>query len=270
MSNLINKKPILTSSIITIALSILLLTSGCDILLPAAPLPATPTPTQTLTPTPTIDWFPATTTPTPVPIINTPTPQTTIADQREGITEILIDDNFSDESLWTTSQTESGNVVFGDENLTLAASRQNAYLFSRSQHVLGDSFYLEITLQTSLCQASDQFGILFWHRSQNDYYQILFNCSGQYRLELIQEGKNIIIHDWETAAQMHPSHPATNQVGIWVYQGQFQLYVNDTFQFEERIAQDRNGHLGVFARTIEGDAITIRFSELQVFKVDPE
>jgi hypothetical protein len=48
------------------------------------------------------------------------------------------------------------------------------------------------------------------------------------------------------------------------------LFVNDVFQFEERIAQDRTGSLGVFAKTVEGNAMTIRFSDLQIFRVDPD
>ncbi len=249
-------------------LSVLFLTSGCDILLPAPPLPTTATPTQTMTPTPTIDWFPATATSTQIQMTS-PTPQPTIDDPREGITEVLVEDDFTDKSLWTTPQTQSGNIVYGAANLTLAAANPTAYLFSLSQHDLGRNVYLEITLEISLCQPLDQFGIVFWRLSQGNYYQIVFNCTGQYRLELVQGGQTVVIHDWETATQMQPSHPATNRVGLWIYQGQFQLFINDVFQVEERIAQDRTGQLGVFTRTIEGDAMTVRFSDLQIFRIDP-
>jgi len=269
MSKFIGKKHALHLVIVILILSTLFLTSGCDILLPAPPLPATATATQTLTPTPTIDWFPATATSTFIPIASQ-TPQPTIADSREGITEVLIDDDFTDESLWTTSQTGSGNIVYGTENLTLAVANPNAHLFSVSQHELSKNFYLEMTFQTSFCEPLDQFGIIFWQQSEGNYYQIVFSCAGEYRLELVQGGRSAVIRGWETATQMQPSHPATNRVGLWVYQGQFQLYINDTFQFEERIAKDRIGFLGVFARTVDGDAMTVRFSELQIFRVNPE
>jgi len=269
MSNFINKLSLLQNITIAFMLSSLLITSGCDILLPAGPLPATATPTPTLTPTPTIDWFPPTPTPTLVTIAS-PTPEPTRSDQREGITEMLIEDHFTDESLWTAPQSESGNAAFGADNLTLAVAKQNSYVFSLSRHDLRSNFYLEITIQTSLCQPEDQFGIMFWHQSTGNTYQILFNCSGEYRLELLQGGQAAVIHDWETASQMQPSHPATNRIGMWVYQGRFQLYINNAFQFEEQITQDRSGNLGVFARTISGNAMTIRFSELQIFRVESD
>jgi hypothetical protein len=172
--------------------------------------------------------------------------------------------------MWTTPQTGSGNIVFGTGNLTLAVANPKATLFSLSQHDLNRNFYLEITVETSLCQPMDEFGIVFWRQSLGDHYQIVFTCTGQYKLEVVQGGQSVVIHDWETATQMQPSHPATNRVGLWVYEGQLQLFVNDVFQFEERIAQDRTGSLGVFAKTVEGNAMTIRFSDLQIFRVDPD
>lgn len=248
-------------------LSGLLLTSGCDLLLPAATLPPTGTPTQTQTPTPTIDWFPATPTST-LPSAASPTPQPTIADQYESVSDLILQDDFTDDRLWTIPQTESGNAAFGDGNLTLAVAMQNAYLFSNSQHTLNSDFYLEIAIQTSLCQPADQFGIIFWRQSQSDYYQLSFDCSGQYRLELVQGGQSVVLRNWESASQMQPSYPAVNRVGLWVSQGQFRLYINDTFQFEESISRERTGDLSVFARTIAGDALTVRFSDLKIYKID--
>jgi hypothetical protein len=48
------------------------------------------------------------------------------------------------------------------------------------------------------------------------------------------------------------------------------LYIDDVFQFEERISRDQNGGLGLFARTIEGNAMTIRFSDLQIYQVNTQ
>ena len=267
MSNLFRKAFAATAAAGIILLSTLLLTSGCDLVIPAETLSPTETPTQTLTSTPTIDWFPVTPTSTLLAAAS-PTPQPTLADQYEDVTELRLQDDFTDERLWTLPQTESGNAAFGDQNLALAVAKPDAYLFSYSQHSLNSNFYLEITIQTSLCQPSDQFGIIFLRQSQTSYYQLSFDCGGQHRLELIQDGQSIVLHNWESATQMQPGYPATNRVGIWVRQGLFRLYINDAFQFEDSIAQDRSGDLGVFARTVNGEAMTVRFSDLKIYKVE--
>ena len=269
MNKTFSKNPVVHILILIFLFNAFLMTSGCNILLPAGPLPPTPTSTQTLIPTPTIDWFPATPTPTQA-VAASPTPQPTVGDQRNGVAELLIDDDFTDTDLWTTPQSESGNVVYGADNLTLAVAKQGGYLFSLSQYNLRNNFYLEITLQTTLCQPEDQIGIVFWRQSEGDHYQILFNCAGQYRLDLVQGGQVVVVHNWESATQMQPGFPATNLIGIWISQGQFQLYINNTFQFMEQIAQNREGKLGLFARTITGSAMTVRFSKLQIFRVTPE
>jgi hypothetical protein len=250
-------------------LGIVFFSAGCDILLPAGPLPPTATPTTTLTPTPTIDWFPATPTPTLIPIPS-PTPQATLPDTREGVTELLISDDFSDPTRWTAPSAASGNVAFGNEDLALAPAQQDAYLFSLSPHTLSANFYLELTFETTLCQQEDQFGVVFWRQSQSDYYRLALSCEGQYRLELVQSGVSVVVHDWENASHAEPGAPATNRVGLWVYQGLFQLYINDAFQFEERVAQERSGELGVFARTVTSSAMTVRVSDLQIYRVSME
>ncbi len=241
--------------------------SACNILQPAQPIAPTATPTQTPTATATIDWFPSS--PTPTLALNpTSTLQPTPAVHREGIGQQLIDDDFSDASLWTTPQSPLGNVAFGTQNLTLAIARENTPLVSVSQHVLPGNFYLEITLQTTLCQPEDQFGLIFWRESEGDYYRLLMNCAGQYRLELAQGGQHIVVYDWDFATSIQPGAPANNRFGLYVRQGDFLLFVNDTFQFQKRVAQDRIGNLGLFARTVSGSAMTVRFSELQVFTVE--
>lgn len=248
-------------------LTALLALSGCDFLPTEATITPTLTATQTETPTPTIDWFPATPTST-MQTLPSPTPQPTLADLREGVTQRLIDDNFTDERLWETQQSSFGNVAFGIENLTLAVASPETGLTSFSQHVLGEDFYLELTIQASLCQPDDQVGVLFWRQSDSDYYRILIDCAGQVRLDLIQDGQTIVVNDWESGVRVQPGAPAINRLGVWVSRGQFQLYINDTFQFERRVADNRSGGLGVFARTISGSAMTVRFSDLQVYQVE--
>jgi hypothetical protein len=245
----------------------LLIAAGCGFLTPPEPLPPTATSTPTPLPSPTIDWFPNTPTPTAVPIAS-PTPQPTREGELSGITALLVDDNFTDESLWLTPQSELGNAAFGTQNLSLAVARPEANLTSLSQHILPLNFYLEMTVQTTLCEPLDQFGVLFWHESNHDFYRLLVNCAGQFRLELIQGGQSFVVYDWESASQMALALPASNRLGLWVYDGLFQLYINDEFQFEERIAQDRSGALGVFARTLTGGAMTVRFSDLLIYRVE--
>ena len=258
---------LLAAIIICLILTGRIFLSGCDLVPPEPTLTPTLTVTKTETPTPTIDWFPATPTPT-LPVLPSPTPQPTFEDTRTGIGERLVDDDFTLETLWEIRQSPAGNIAFGTQNLTLALARPETSLISRSQHNLPADFYLEMTLQTSLCQLNDQFGLLFWQESDFDYYRLLIDCSGQIRLEIIQGGQAIVVQEWSFGSRVQPGAPASNRLGMWVSRGLFQLYINDAYQFEQRIATNRNGGLGVFARTISSSAMTVRFSDLQIYRVE--
>jgi hypothetical protein len=252
-----------------LVIGLMVFSAGCDILLPPGPLEPTATPTQTLTPTPTIDWFPATPTPTFIPEPS-PTPQPTLAGSPDGVTELRVRDDFTDQTLWNTPISTSGNVAYGNESLTLAPALKGVYLFSLSQHTISSQFYLELTVQTTLCQANDQYGVVFWRQAEGDYYRLLLNCAGQVRLELVQGGVLVVVHDWESASRIQPGAPATNRIGLYASGGVFQLYINDTFQFEEKVANGRSGDLGFFARTVTSSVMTVRISELEIYRVSEE
>jgi hypothetical protein len=246
-----------------------LILSGCDFLPEEPTVTPTLTATQTETPTPTIDWFPTTPTPSLEPLPS-PTPQPTLEDLREGITELLVSDDFTDERLWETRQSQIGNVAFGTQNLSLAIAQPNTSLTSLSQHELPQDFYLELTLQTSFCQPDDQAGVLFWHQSEGDYYRLLIDCAGRVRLELFESSQAIVLQNWEFAQRVQPGAPAVNRLGLWVSDGQFQLYINDAFQFSRTVVSNRSGGLGVYARTISSNAMTVKFSDLQIYQVETD
>lgn len=250
-------------------LTALMVLSGCDFLPAEATITPTLTATQTETPTPTVDWFPATPTPTQVPMPS-PTPQPTLEDLRTGLIDLIVADDFTDQDLWETRQSSVGNIAYGVQNLTLAVSSPNTSLTSLSQHNLPEDFYLEITIQSTLCQPPDQSGVLFWYLSGSDYHRLLIDCSGQVRLELIQGGQSFVLQDWETARNAQPGPLATNRLGLWVSRGQFQLYNNDVLLFNRNVATNRSGGLGLFARTISGSTMTVRFSDLQIYSIEPE
>lgn len=245
----------------------IILLSGCATIETPQPTLFTPTATQTHTPTPTVDWFPATATPTLLPSA-TSTPPTTLEDPSEGVRNLLIQDDFTNTAWWQTLQSESGNIAFGEGNLTFAVSKPEIILTSLSQHNLPQDFYLEVTLQTSLCQLEDHIGIIFWQQSSTNYYRLLLNCAGQYRLELVQDGVSYVLVDWTVASQVQLGAPATNQLALWVYQGDLRFFINGAYQFTERVARDREGTLGFFARTIVGPAMTVKFSDLEIYQVE--
>jgi len=227
-----------------------------------------PTATQTLEPTATIDWFPRTATPSPTPFY-TPTAVALQPDRPEGIGEVIIRDDFSDTSLWSTGSSPAGNIVYGDKSLSLAVAGNKSTLTSTSQHSLPSNFFLEVNVNVALCTPGDQYSLLFWWTPEGAAHKLLLSCEGSLRMERLTGNGGQVLQDWDVASRMMPGSPATHKVGILARGGEVSIYVNDRYQFQVRTQPDYIGGLGVQARAGGDTAVTIAFSNMVVYEIEP-
>jgi hypothetical protein len=236
-----------------------------------APLEQPAQPTLTFSPVPTLTqtiiWFPATVTPTQVPMqLAPPTPT---ANPRPVTGSLILQDNFSSKARWQTLQNTFGSVAFGNQELTLAIAQPKASLFSfRDQLTLND-YYLEIDSIPSLCQDSDQFGVLFRVVSAQDYYRYLMTCGGQLRLERLNNGGVSVIQDWFQAIGLMPGPTGSRRLGIWAVGSDLRLYVDGVFQFSRRDPNFPSGGIGLYARSMKDNIVTINFSNLTIWQTTP-
>ena len=232
---------------------------------PSEPSP-TLMPTQTTILSPTIDWFPATATKpsptqTPAPVQVNPVPPV-----RE---EILIEDDFSDESLWQTRNEVDAKISFEPNALSVVVSGEKTEAYSISTHTLPDTFFLEFTVETALCSDDDQYGIIFWRNSSSGTYRFWANCQGQIMVDkVLPEGITRLVN-WESARKFIPNAPARNVFGIQSMNGQLDFFINDSYQFSIQVRADLEGAIGLIARTASDADLTVRFANLIVTKPKP-
>ncbi len=231
---------------------------------PSAFLEFTSTPTQISTPTATIDWFPATATPTIIPTSQaTPTPEF-----RTNVGEVLFSDNFSEPGSWTLGQTSGGNVNLGINELTIAIAEPESYAFSIRQEPILDNFYLEVTTSTTLCRDEDQYGILLRMSSPADFYRYAISCDGRVRLDRIVQGSATSPQPWINSGSIPPGAPITSRLGVWMRGNEMHFFINDQHQFSVSDPLLQSGNLGLFARSMGENAVTVNFSNLVVRKIE--
>jgi hypothetical protein len=228
------------------------------------PLPSeTPTqPVLTDTPTPTIVWFPPTptTTPFPTPLI-TPT---MAASPLAG--ELILEDDFSDPTQWTLGQTASTSVALGVAELTLALDHPGAYLYTLRQGTDLADFYLEISASPSLCRGPDEYGLLLRVSPSNDFYRFSLTCDGQLRLDKYYQGKASSPQPLMYSGAVPPGAPSSSRLGVWASGKEMRFYVNGEYQFTVNDPSLTSGGLGVFIRSNGENALTVSFSDLQVYE----
>ncbi|HSB66874.1 MAG TPA: hypothetical protein VLD65_09855 [Anaerolineales bacterium] len=230
----------------------------------------TPTLTATTVPpmatiTPTVIWFPPTPTHTafPTPVI-TPT-----ADMRPQLGELLFKDDFSDPKAWQLSQSSSGNIAMGTNELTIAIGENNAYLYSLREEPIFTDFYLEITASPSLCRDLDEYGVLFRVSPSVDYYRFSLACNGQVRLDRVIAGQASSPQPWLPSGVVPPGAPSSSRIGIAANGSNMDFFVNGQYQFSIKDPLLTSGALGLFARSTNKMAVTINFSDLELYSIVP-
>lgn len=226
----------------------------------------TPSPSPTLTPTATIVWFPPTETPTPFP---TPTPRPT-PEPPPGINILLAEDDFSTGTGWDLYRVTRGSAAIGANELTLAVLEPGAYLTSiRSQPVIRN-FYLEITASISLCADKDEYGLIFRHASQADYYRFSLSCDGYTRLDRIYRGTPSSPQPPLFSSSVPRTPSSTVTLAIWAWGPEMRFYINGVQQFTVTEPTIPEGLVGVFARSRGENAVTVNFSNLTIHQVTVE
>lgn len=234
-------------------------------LTPLPPLPtSTPSP-PTETPTPTTVWFPPTATYTPQPtVIITPT-----LDLKPQSGALIFQDDFTLPTQWTLGQTSSTSIALGVNALTLALDQPGGYLYSLRQGTDLRDFYLEITSRTSLCKGEDEYGLLLRVTPGLDFYRFSLSCNGQVRLDKYFQGTASSPQPFILSGAVPPGAPGTSQLGVWASGKEMRFFINGEHQFTIQDPSISTGGLGVFIRSAGKNAVTVSFTDLEVYEVSP-
>jgi hypothetical protein len=246
-----------------LALSALLL-SSCDTLLSVPPTQtATETATVISTITPTIVWFPATNTPTAFPTaIIQPT-----FEQRPGLGDLLLSDDFSDAAFWDVRISDPVSAAIGANALTLAVRQPYFTIISARQGGLISDFFLEITTSLNLCGATDEYGLLFRYNSPNDFYRLGLTCSSTIHLDRVRNSENLTLQAPVLSGDVPPGAPGEVRIGVWASGSEMRIFLNGRYQFTAFDPAFQVGGLAVYARSNGDSQVSVNFSNLVVSSV---
>jgi hypothetical protein len=228
---------------------------------------STPTQNITETPTPTTVWFPPTQTPTPFPTPDfPPTPE-----MRPDFGRAVLLENFDNGDSWTLGRSGSSSVALGKNELTIAIapSSSRVYAYSVRQEPVLTNFYAEITASPSLCRGNDEYGILVRYNSAVDYYRFSLSCDGQARLDRIFQGQASSPQPWVASGSIARGAPSITRLAVWASGREMRFFANEEHLFTVNDSLLPSGSLGIFARSSENEALTVNFSALEVWEIDP-
>ena len=249
------------------AFLLLLILSAC---LPASmPLPSTETPPPeppTVTPTTTPVWFPPTATFTPLP--TTTRSITPTIDARPSYGSLIFSDDFQKPELWALGRGPAGSAAFGKGEVSLVVNQPRGYLYSLRQETTLENFYLEITAAPSICRGGDEYGLLIRLASTQDFFRFGLTCRGEARLDRVLSGQASSPHPAEFSGVVPPGAPSLSRLAVWALGKELRFYANGQFLFSISDNSLPRGGIGVYARAVGDDSVTVNFSELSVYEAE--
>ena len=241
---------------------------GATACTPAEPPPTlTPEPTTTPSPEPsptaTIIWFPPTNTPT-LPAAAGPSPTLF---PLPPLGELLLEDDFTNPGVWALAQTTNGSTALGVNELSVVVNVPGAYISTTRIDLYLTDYYLEVTAETRLCAGADEYGLILRASAPSDFYRFSLSCDGRFRLDQIRGGTASAPLPWTISAAVPRNAPASSILGIWADGDTFHIFIDGAYQISAPAAVLAGGSIGFFARSAGENAVTVNFSELEVWDI---
>jgi hypothetical protein len=182
--------------------------------------------------------------------------------------DLLFSDSFDDAALWNTASSEDASAMVTNNQLVLSITEPGPVSIAsrRSQPSVGD-FFAETTAKISLCNGTDQYGMLFRAASSGDYYRFALTCNGQERLERVRGGETYPLIGWLSSNDAPTGAPAQVLLGVWAVGREMRFFLNNNFQFSMIDPVFPTGTFGFFAYATGKSPVTISFSDLSVYSV---
>jgi hypothetical protein len=188
---------------------------------------------------------------------------------RPNLGDIILEDDFSSNERWSTSQTAQGSALTGANQLTISIPKEKVYLTSLRQEPILTDFYIEITAGPTFCQGQDEYGLLLRYTSPGDTYRVGLSCDGQVRLDRLYQNQASSPQPWMLSGALPIGAPSLSRLGVWVQGRELRVFVNDQFQFKVNDPQLTQGQIGVFARSTGDHLLTVNFSNLLIRQISP-
>jgi hypothetical protein len=156
-------------------------------------------------------------------------------------------DTFKDDSNWPTGSDIYTSIEIKNNTLNLTALTKTDGWRLSYPHI--QNFYLEATLESDNCTASDHFGLIIRvpdPKTANQGYLVGISCDGQYSLRKWDGSKLSNLIKWTTSKVINSGSGKSNRLGIMAVGDHFGIFVNGSLLAESSDNTYSEGVIGVF------------------------
>jgi hypothetical protein len=189
----------------------------------------------------------------------TPTP-----DILSGVGDVLFEDDFSKDLGWDLSEKPLGAISLSNNRLVIAIRQSQSFLFSLAPDLMLSDFFLEVEVRGEICQPGDEFGVLFRVNESLEHYRYSLNCGGESRMTRVLSGESRSLVPLSTFPFIRSGPMSTNRLNIKAIGDTFQFWINGFEVFSSRDLSLKEGAIGLFVRSGQGNQATISFDNFLI------
>lgn len=184
--------------------------------------------------------------------------------------KLILQENFDAPEHWTLGRSTKGSAAIANNELSLALSQPQGYLFSlRDQPALSD-FYLEVTASPSICRGADEYGLLFRFNDPQNTFRFGVTCDGRARLDRLFKNAPSSPQPPIISGAIPPGAPSSSRLAISARGRQMEFFVNGASLFTVNDATLGKGSFGAYIRAGGEQSMTVNFSNLKIWAVADE
>jgi hypothetical protein len=243
----------------------------------AGPQPTEALPTE-VPPSATLTLAPSETPAATPTLAASPTPVgPATPDPQEGVGEVIYAEGFDGSSRWNWAyddDTARFELNTGEQQLQAQAKLRGSWRFTvgPSSWQAGD-MQLTVTARAIGCADSDMYGVLFRGRSNEedsvyDFYNLVFRCDGQARLERLITPNTSVLVDWADYEAIG-GVGVDNRITIWARGAQLRFYVNEQYLFSATDSGLSAGFVGFYLADRNNGNMSVAWRGLEVRAVGP-
>ncbi len=144
--------------------------------------------------------------------------------------ETLIDDDFSNDTIWGTLDDPNATIQYDSERLRMKIFEQNWIVWSTPDSEVYENIHAEITAYNNDGEDTTAFGIICYQQEVSDsYYYAVMTPAGEYAIAIAQAGETDVFltnNDQWGASDLITNGNDTYRVGMDCGYGTLSLYVD--------------------------------------------
>ncbi|MGZ9226682.1 MAG: hypothetical protein ACXW4M_14120, partial [Anaerolineales bacterium] len=164
------------------------------------------------------------------------------------VAQIILEDDFSDDSIWGLLDGESSKIVYDNEALQVQVFETNWIVWTTPDEEFYENVHVEVTAHNNNDESTTAFGIVCYQQADgSSYYYAAIRPAGQYAIAKAKEGETdlFLTNNDEWGDSNLIGNKSTYRIGMDCANGILSLYVDG--QLIDSVSDDSytNGSSGL-------------------------